>query len=289
MTDHGIAGEAYNLVYGVRAETYGHPRTDFKIIAKLWTGLLQDKLKDGEELDEYRVAVMMTGLKLARLVKSPGHHDSRADTIGYMLTMERLDEVEDDVDAMGTRDAAQENLDKLRADVAAAEKHCMVLEAQTPVRLDLLYHNDMTRKTAFEITWRAGDRLLGRPAAVTGWVYGPTLRKWRNEVDGYHYSLEHILQHYSPLECVRGSRRDTPSTGKETGLVANSEEERLVTAEEYLLQYDASTQEFDAALEHVRWVHKNKPELRLRCEDILKHVVYARQNDPRTMQKLREL
>lgn len=95
---HGIAGEAHDLVYGARAATYGHPRLDFTIIANVWTGLLQDKLKDGERLDPYRVAVMMTGLKLARLVKSPGHHDSRADTIGYMLTMERLDEPEADPD-----------------------------------------------------------------------------------------------------------------------------------------------------------------------------------------------
>lgn len=90
--DHGIAGKAHGFVYGERAKTYGHPRKDFTIIAKVWTGLLQDLLKDGAELDPYRVAVMMTGLKLARLVKSPGHHDSRVDTIGYMLTMERLDE-----------------------------------------------------------------------------------------------------------------------------------------------------------------------------------------------------
>lgn len=94
-TEHGIAGEAHDLVYGARAHTYGHPRLDFSIIAAVWTGLLKDKLKPGEELDEYRVAVMMTGLKLARLVKSPGHRDSRIDTIGYMLTMERLDEVDD--------------------------------------------------------------------------------------------------------------------------------------------------------------------------------------------------
>lgn len=97
MTDnHGIAGTAHDLVYGARAKTYGHPKIDFSIIAMIWSGLLQDKLKDGEVLDPHRVAVLMTGLKLARLVQSPQHTDSRIDTIGYMLTMERLDEVEDD-------------------------------------------------------------------------------------------------------------------------------------------------------------------------------------------------
>lgn len=86
--------EAHQLVYGERAATYGHPREDFRIIAKVWTGLLQDVLKPGAEIDEYRIAIMMSGLKLSRLVKSPKHHDSRVDTCGYMETMERLDEPE---------------------------------------------------------------------------------------------------------------------------------------------------------------------------------------------------
>ena len=90
-----IAEEAVSLVYGKRAETYGHPRKDFRIIAKVWTGLLQGVLQDGTELTEYHVALLMTGLKLARLVMSPQHHDSRVDTIGYMLAMERLDEPEE--------------------------------------------------------------------------------------------------------------------------------------------------------------------------------------------------
>jgi hypothetical protein len=87
--------EAHNLVHGERASTYGHPREDFRIIAKVWTGLLQDVLQPGVELDEYRVPILMAGLKLSRLVKSPGHHDSRVDTCGYMETMDRLDEPEE--------------------------------------------------------------------------------------------------------------------------------------------------------------------------------------------------
>ena len=90
--EDSIAHKAHGLVHGHRAKDYGHPRFDFRIIAKVWSGLLADKFKPGEEIDEYRVAVLMTGLKLARLVKSPEHNDSRVDTIGYMLTMERLDE-----------------------------------------------------------------------------------------------------------------------------------------------------------------------------------------------------
>jgi hypothetical protein len=97
MTDFedSIAHKAHGLVYGERAKTYGHPRFDFTAIAKVWTGLLQDLLKDDAQLDAYRISILMTGLKLCRLVKSPQHKDSRIDTIGYMLTMERLDEPEE--------------------------------------------------------------------------------------------------------------------------------------------------------------------------------------------------
>ncbi len=93
--EDSIAHKAHGLVHGDRAKTYGHPRFDFTAIGKVWTGLLQDVLKEGVVLDAYRVAILMTGLKLCRLVKSPDHHDSRVDTIGYMLTMERLDEPEE--------------------------------------------------------------------------------------------------------------------------------------------------------------------------------------------------
>lgn len=54
-------------------------------------------------------------------------------------------------------------------------------------------------------------------------------------------------------------------------MALNDEKERLDTAEEWLLSYPASSQEFEAALEHVRWVqaHPDKAEWRSRCEQIL--------------------
>jgi hypothetical protein len=70
-------------------------------------------------------------------------------------------------------------------------------------------------------------------------------------------------------------------------MALNDEKERLDTAEEYLLTYGASTQEFEAALEHVRWVHTTKPEFRKRCEDILSNVVLRRRDEIHTMEKLR--
>ena len=122
VLEDSIASEAYGLVHGKRAKTYGHPRTDFKIIAKVWSGLLRDLLQDGAELDEYRVAILMTGLKLARLVKSPDHRDSRVDTIGYMLTMERLDEPTDE--ELARADAAAVADDDLEEEAPAPKLPC---------------------------------------------------------------------------------------------------------------------------------------------------------------------
>lgn len=82
----GIDQEARRLVYGDRAATYGHPRGDFAIIAKIWSGIL------GTQVTEEQVALCMAGLKLARLAKTPTHHDSQVDTIGYMLCLARLQE-----------------------------------------------------------------------------------------------------------------------------------------------------------------------------------------------------
>lgn len=67
----------------------------------------------------------------------------------------------------------------------------------------------------------------------------------------------------------------------------NDDRDKLGIAEEYLLQYAASTQEFDSALEHVLLIHKTKPEYRARCEQILKNVVAIRHDEQPIMAKLR--
>jgi hypothetical protein len=69
----------------------------------------------------------------------------------------------------------------------------------------------------------------------------------------------------------------------------NDEKERLDTAEEWLLAYPANSQEFEAALEHVRWVHARKPEWKARCEAILSNVVLRRCDEVHTMEKLRSI
>ena len=70
-------------------------------------------------------------------------------------------------------------------------------------------------------------------------------------------------------------------------MALNDEADRLKTAEEYLLNYPADSQEFEAALEHVRWVHAQKPEFRSQCENIFKNVIHVRGDETRTMRQLR--
>lgn len=70
-------------------------------------------------------------------------------------------------------------------------------------------------------------------------------------------------------------------------MALNDDADKLNVAEEYLLAYPSSSQEFEAALEHVRWVYANKPELRPKCEHVLKNVVARRRDETHTMAKLR--
>jgi len=70
-------------------------------------------------------------------------------------------------------------------------------------------------------------------------------------------------------------------------MALNDERERLDLAEVWLLAQPSNSQEFDAALDHVRWVHDNHPGLRARCEAILANVVISRRDEVNTMEKLR--
>jgi hypothetical protein len=72
-------------------------------------------------------------------------------------------------------------------------------------------------------------------------------------------------------------------------MTSSNEAERLDTAEEYLLTYPAESQEFEAALEHVRWVHEHNADFRQRCEELLANVVRSRSDERRAMAKLRSL
>ena len=71
-----------------RQPTYGHPSLNFARQALVWTGLLANKLLKPITVQE--VAIMMAGVKLARLMESPDHEDSIIDVGGYMSCLEQV-------------------------------------------------------------------------------------------------------------------------------------------------------------------------------------------------------
>ena len=85
-----IAADADRVVYGDREDSYGHPRDNFTRCAIIWTGLLTDKLADGEHITPQDVARLQIGMKLSRDVAEP-KRDNRVDMAGYAITLDRLE------------------------------------------------------------------------------------------------------------------------------------------------------------------------------------------------------
>lgn len=83
--------QATECVTSDRAAAYGEPEDNFGNIADIWSAqgvrIYQDS--HGAFRDEHRsvnatdVALMMAGMKLARLRYNPGHNDSWVDMAGY--------------------------------------------------------------------------------------------------------------------------------------------------------------------------------------------------------------
>lgn len=69
----------------------------------------------------------------------------------------------------------------------------------------------------------------------------------------------------------------------------NDDLEKLRTAEDWLLEYPAHSQEFEAALEHVLITHKTREDLRNVCANVLKTVIKARHAEERVMAKMKNL
>lgn len=77
-----ICEEADRLVSCDRQDIYGHPFHDFGRTALLWTGVLRDKLKDGESVEAREVGLMQICVKLSREVNTP-KRDNLTDIAGY--------------------------------------------------------------------------------------------------------------------------------------------------------------------------------------------------------------
>lgn len=80
-----VLKEAIQIVGQDRNATHGEPEDSFAAIADYWTAHLTHagKLADGETISRADVAVMMAGMKLARLAVNPTHRDNWIDTAGY--------------------------------------------------------------------------------------------------------------------------------------------------------------------------------------------------------------
>jgi len=83
--DKGIEQEAHDLVYGQRNQDYGPPTVDFTRTGKIWGAMLGI-----DPISPEMIALMMAALKISRLCQTPDHYDSRVDTIGYVLTLDRV-------------------------------------------------------------------------------------------------------------------------------------------------------------------------------------------------------
>ncbi len=73
---------AKELITGDRNETYGPPGVDFARQARMLTAL--EFTHQGDPIQPHHIAMIMTTVKLARLVSDPTHVDSYIDGVGYM-------------------------------------------------------------------------------------------------------------------------------------------------------------------------------------------------------------
>jgi hypothetical protein len=83
--------EAQELVYGPREDAYSPPQRDYAKTAKIWTGLLLEKLRPGTEITPTEAVLMMVGMKLSREVFKHGR-DNLVDAAGYIACAERIEE-----------------------------------------------------------------------------------------------------------------------------------------------------------------------------------------------------
>ena len=77
LTRETVLDAAKKIVLGGRDAEYGGPEDSFARIAKIWTGY------KGVDFTRVDVALMLAGLKMARLAGNPKHRDSWIDLAGY--------------------------------------------------------------------------------------------------------------------------------------------------------------------------------------------------------------
>ena len=88
-----VLEEAQRLVTGDRGEAYGNPYDDFSRTSAIWTALLADKLRPGEEITAQDAIRCMCAVKLSRDVNAP-KRDNRVDLAGYAMCLQMADDEE---------------------------------------------------------------------------------------------------------------------------------------------------------------------------------------------------
>jgi len=71
------------LIKGDRQKDYGDKLANFAHIAMFFQAVLAPKLSPGQRISPEEVGMMMQGVKMARMIKSPDHADSVLDNAGY--------------------------------------------------------------------------------------------------------------------------------------------------------------------------------------------------------------
>jgi len=89
-----VLQEAQALVYGDREEAYSPPQRDYAKTAKIWTGILLEKLRPGVEITAEEAVLMMAGMKISREVFRH-KRDNLVDAAGYIACAERIVEAEE--------------------------------------------------------------------------------------------------------------------------------------------------------------------------------------------------
>lgn len=82
-TEEPLLLRAQKLICGDRQKDYGDKLQNFAQTAMIWTGTIAHKLSPGQSITPEDVCLLMIGLKMSRLAKSPDHKDSVLDVAGY--------------------------------------------------------------------------------------------------------------------------------------------------------------------------------------------------------------